>query len=289
LLQAEAALADAETAVTEATARAAQAAAATAAEETVGDGDMDEIGLASFDAAAPPMPPPLPTQAFAPTALDALSPLASDEARENTPTAPPPAAAAAPPATTATAAAADPEAARKAARLAEQAARRASYEAARAEAMAELNPYPGPAMGRSSFSPPDRADSPEPAFAPATAPLLGQAVAVAVAKREDAAATAQVAARGAEDAALLADAEEDEQVREEDLDDVDLGSLERNGSFRLGGGGGSSFNKSGPKPPLAIEGKRPAGLQASERDDDADDGGDSMGVSCDVKKACTVS
>jgi hypothetical protein len=111
-------------------------------------------------------------------------------------------------------------------------------------------------------------------------------VAVAVAKRVVAAATAQVAARGAEDVALLAEAEEDEQVREEDLDDVDLGSLERKGSFRLGGGGGRSFNKSGQKPPLAIEGKRPAGLQASERD--TDDGGDSMGVSCDVKRACTV-
>ena len=317
LLQAEAAVADAEAEAAGAAARAAKAQVDAAAfEETTNDdpnqSDESKIGAQTnpLGAANPPLSASAPT-----AAVEASVPINPHEASLKTPAATAGAAMEAPPLknpghtsepasvsselTTAPVSEEDPEATRKAKLLAEQAARRAQYEAARAEAMEVLNGYNAPPLVRSS-SPTNKLAEDAAVQGSATASVQ-QPVAPSAVQEQNASAkpvdqkvdagTAQVAAQATqlkEDLDPANNEDEDEEVREEDLDDVDLGSFDRKSSFRQNGNG--SFNKGGSKPPVAIEKSKWTGKpQSSEADYDEDEGGDSMGVACDVKRACMIS
>jgi len=314
LLQAEAAVADAEAEAAGAAARAAKAQVdAAAAEEPPNDSPSQSNG-STVDVQTNPLgsenPPP---SISAPTvAVEASKPLDQIEANLTTPAG---AAEEVPPliatvhtfepasvslaSTPAPASKADPEVARKAKLLAEQAARRAQYEAARAEAMEVLNGYNGPTpMSNTSLAdkPSDvgaAQDSASSAVQPpsASSVVQDQSVSAKPADRAVDAETAQVAAQAkqlTEDLDLANNEDEDEEVREEDLDDVDLGSFDRKSSFRQNGS--ASFNEGGSKPPISMEkSKRADKPKNAEADNDEDEGGDSMGVACDVKRACAVS
>ena len=302
LLQAEAAVADAEAEAAGAAARAAKAQVDAAAAEEPPNDSASQSNRSTVDVQTNPLgsenPPP---SISAPTvAVEASKPLDQNEVSLRTPAG---AAEEVPPlkaavhtferasvslaSTPAPALKEDPEAARKAKLFAEQAARRAQYEAARAEAMEVLNGYNGPTPLRNSS--PTSEPSEVGAAQDSASTAVQQPPASSVV--QDQKASAQVAAQARQLMEELDPAnneDEDEEVREEDLDEVDLGSFDRKSTFRQNGSG--SFNKGGSKPPVSMEkSKRAEKPKSSEADNDEDEGGDSMGVACDVKRACAVS